>query len=140
MQSTPFSFDPQHGIREGRSVVEDRRGETREPIVGNLWMIDSRTSTVLRCQCVDVSRGGMRLRVPLGYGVREGQSYELTSHLPGQSAPPGFGLMVSRRARVVRTRIVASEDEYNVEVGVVLAPSRTAVVGDGQPITSPVSV
>ena len=116
--------------------VTERRAETREPVIGCLWMIDGHTSTVLRCRCVDVSCSGMRLRVPLGYGVREGQRYELTSHLPGQSAPPGLGLMVSRRAEVVRTHIIPSEDEYDVDVGVRLAPSKTAVVGNGEPITA----
>jgi len=106
----------------------ERRRAPREPVFGCLWMIDSRTATVLRCRCADVSRDGMRLRVPVGYGVREGQIYELTSHLPGQSSPPGLGLMVSRRARVVRTRIVAADDEYDVEVGVELAAARSAVL------------
>jgi hypothetical protein len=115
-----------------RPSSAERRTELREPVIGCLWMIDNHTSTVLRCRCVDVSPNGMRLRVPLGYGVREGQTYELTSHLPGQSAPPGLGLMVSRRAAVVRTQFVPAEDEYDVDVGVALAPSRTAVVGAGQ--------
>lgn len=91
-------------------------------------MIDSASSTVMRCRCVDASAQGMRLRVPLGYGVNEGQQYELTSHLPGQSSPPGLGLMVSRRAVVVRAEVTPSEDEFNVDVGVVLAPSRKAVL------------
>ena len=114
----------------------ERRTESREPVVGCLWMIDSHSSTILRCRCIDVSSKGMRLRVPLGYGVRQGQRYELTSHLPGQSSPPGLGLMVSRRAEVVRTQIVPSKDEYDVDVGVALAASRTAVVGGGEPITA----
>ena len=118
-----------------RRAVIERRTESREPVIGNLWMVDNHTSTVLRCRCLDVSTSGMRLRVPAGYGIRGGQSYELTSHLPGQSAPPGFGLMVSRRANVVRTRIVPADDDFDVEVGVRLAPSRTAVVGNGQPRT-----
>lgn len=114
----------------------ERRNESRETVIGNLWMIDNQTSTILRCRCVDVSSHGMRLRVPLGYGVREGQRYELTSHLPGQSAPPGLGLMVSRRAEVVRTNIVPADDEYDVDVGVVLAPSRVARVNRGEPMTA----
>ncbi|MFQ5807152.1 MAG: PilZ domain-containing protein [Phycisphaerae bacterium] len=115
--------------------IGERRAELREPVIGCLWMIDNHSSTILRCRCIDVSTSGMRLRVPLGYGVREGQHYELTSHLPGQSSPPGLGLMVSRRAEVVRTQIVAADDEYDVEVGVALAPSRRTVVGIGDPIT-----
>lgn len=110
----------------------ERRAERRDPVIGSLWLIDSVSATILRCQCIDISRGGMRLRVPLGYGVQDGQEYELTSHLPGQSAPPGMGLMVNRRARVVRTEIVAGtrDMEYNVEVGVELKPGHASVFGD----------
>ncbi len=114
----------------------ERRAEHREPAIGCLWMIDNHSSTILRCRCVDVSSNGMRVRVPSGYGVRQGQRYELTSHLSGQSSPPGFGLMISRRAEVVRTQIVPADDEYDVDVGVALAPSRTAVVNAGQPTTA----
>jgi len=114
----------------------ERRAEPREPVIGFLWIIDNHSSTILRCRCIDVSPKGMRLRVPLGYGVREGQHYELTSHLPGQSSPPGLGLMVSRRAQVVRTQIVPADDEYDVDIGVALAPSRAAIVGIGGAITS----
>ena len=119
-----------------KAFVRERRTESREPVIGSLWMIDSQGSTTLRCRCVDVCSSGMRLRVPLGYGVRKGQRYELTSHRPGQSSPPGLGLMVSRRAEVVRTQIVQSEDEYDVEVGVALDRVRTAVVGGGEPVTA----
>jgi hypothetical protein len=117
-------------------MIEERRGESRESVIGNLWMIDNQTSTVLRCRCIDVSSHGMRLRVPLGYGIHDGQRYELTSHLPGQSSPPGLGLMVSRRAEVVRTQIVPSDDEYDVEIGVVLAPNRVSRLNRGEPMTS----
>jgi hypothetical protein len=95
-------------------------------------MIDGHTSTILRCRCVDVSSKGMRLRVPVGYGVREGQHYELSLHLPGQSSPPGLGLMVSRSAEVVRAQIVPSDDEYDVDIGVVLAPSKAVPHGLGR--------
>ena len=131
MSVRPSTFVPQSG-----AYIGERRAESREAVIGNLWMIDGRSSTILRCRCVDVSARGMRLRVPLGYGVREGQLYELTSHLPGQSSPPGLGLMISRRAEVVRTRIISTDDEYNVDVGVQLAPTRTAMFNNDDPITS----
>jgi hypothetical protein len=112
--------------------LKERRAALREPVIGCLWMIDGQSSTIMRCQCVDVSTSGMRLRVPSGYGVQEGQVYELTSHLPGQSSPPGFGLTVSRRAEVVRARVVAAaEDEYDMDVGVALASARRRAVGPG---------
>ncbi len=131
MSVRPGTSLPQPGPQIG-----ERRSEYREAVTGNLWMIDGHSSTIFRCLCVDVSASGMRLRVPLGYGVRAGQRYELTSHLPGQSAPPGLGLMVSRRAEVVRTKIVPGDDEYDVDVGVHLAPSRTALVNNGDPVTA----
>jgi hypothetical protein len=117
-----------HGSGMTYSSNGERRSEHRDNVIGNLWMIDNASSTVMRCRCVDASSQGMRLRVPLGYGISQGQQYELTSHLPGQSAPPGLGLMVSRRAVVVRAEVTPSDDEFNVEVGVRLAPSRTAVL------------
>jgi len=131
MSVCPGRSESQVGARSA-----ERRADRREVVMGNLWMIDGHGSTIMRCQCVDSSSSGMRLRVPLGYGVRAGQRYELASHLPGQSAPPGLGLMVSRRAEVVRTKIVPSDDEYDVDVGVQLAPARTATVNGGDPITT----
>lgn len=114
-----------------KAAPNDRRTEARDTVIGNLWMIDNRTSTILRCHCVDMSLHGMRLRIPLGYGVRDGQSYELCSHLPGQSAPPGMGLIVSRRATVVRTRIDVNGDD--MEVGVLLDAARRAAVAGSRP-------
>ena len=131
MSVRPNISAPQPGPPPG-----ERRAESREPVTGNLWMIEGHSSTVFRCRCVDMSSSGMRLRVPAGYGVRAGQHYELTSHLPGQSAPPGLGLIVSRRAEIIRTRILPGNDEYDVDVGVQLAPSRTATIGNADPITA----
>jgi hypothetical protein len=131
-----MSVRPGPHVSEAGAAPADRRAERRELVTGNLWMIDGRGATILRCVCLDASSSGMRLRVPVGYGVQKGQRYELTSHLPGQSAPPGLGLMVSRRAEIVRTQIVPSDDEYDVDVGVQLAPVRTAMVNNGDPITT----
>lgn len=114
-----------------QAMVGERRSEVREQVVGCLWIIDNHTSTIMRCRCVDASNNGMRLRVPMGYSLREGQSYELTSHLPGQSSPPGMGLMLNRRARVVRTQMVTAEDEYDTEVGVTLTSSGKTPFGTG---------
>jgi hypothetical protein len=103
-------------------------------------MIDNHSSSILRCRCVDISRTGMRLRVPLSYGVEEGRRYELTSQLPGQSSPPGLALMFSRRAKVIRTQMVRADDEYDVEIGVALVPATTGASGAGAPITAPAAV
>lgn len=98
----------------------ERRFEGRQPVRCDLWMIDHHGSTVLRCHCIEVSNNGMRLRVPLGYGVSEGQRYELRSHLPGTPMTDTFGVVGSRWATVVRTELQLDECEDHLDVGVVL--------------------
>jgi len=117
----------------------ERRREPRSAVIGTLWMIDNRTATVLRCRCVDAAPNGMRLRVPVGYGVHQGQCYELCSHLPGQSTPPGLGFMISRRARVMYTHVLADDPDYGLEVGVALDADRAAYVDETQDETTNVS-
>ncbi len=99
--------------------LHDRRFEPRQAVAADLWMIDHHGSTVLRCRCLEASDNGMRLRVPLGYGVAEGQRYELRSHLPGGPSG-GLGLVVSRWATVVRTELRVGQGDDHVDVGVVL--------------------
>jgi hypothetical protein len=83
-------------------------------------MIDHYGATVLRCRCLEMSRNGMRLRVPLGYGVAEGQRYELRSHLPGERGRTSLGLTGSRWATVVRTQLFLDGNDDHLDVGVVL--------------------
>jgi len=97
----------------------ERRAEPRQQLVGSLWMVDHHGSTVLRCQCVEASRSGLRLRVPPGYGVVEGQRYELRSHLPGaQPLTEGFDLTGSRWATVVRVQFRVNDHSDYLDVGV----------------------
>ncbi len=98
----------------------ERRFEGRRDTSCELWMIDHHGSTVLRCRCREISKNGMRLRVPLGYGVAEGQRYELRSHLPGTSTTGNLGLVGSRWATVVRTQLCLGECDDHLDVGVVL--------------------
>ena len=107
----------------------ERRAEPREPEFANLWMVDPQGTTVLRCRCIDRSASGMRLRVPLGYGVHEGQRYELSSHPPGSQSAPGLGLRVSRRASVAWTKIVLDGGEDHLDLGVQLDPDETVFTG-----------
>lgn len=100
--------------------TEDRRLERRDLLDCDLWMIDHHGGTVLRCRCMDASRNGMRLRVPLGYGVAEGQRYELRSHLPGSRSAATLGIVGSRWATVVRTQLVVGHGEDHLDVGLVL--------------------
>jgi hypothetical protein len=102
------------------NFARERRYEARRPVSCELWMIDHCGSTVLRCQCLEVSKNGMRLRVPLGYGVAEGQRYELRSHLPGTPTRTSLGLVGSRWATVIRTQLCLDDNEDHLDIGVVL--------------------
>jgi len=112
----------------------ERRSKPRESAFANLWMVDPQGTTVLRCRCIDRSASGLRLRVPLGYGVQEGQRYELCSHPPGSVSTPGLGLRVSRRATVAWTKIVLDGGEDHLDLGVQLDPDETVFTG---PISFP---
>lgn len=110
------------------ALAAERRCEPRELVTGMLWMIDHDGATILRCHCVEASGRGMRLRAPLGYGIAEGQRYELCSHLPGRRPMEGFGVVGNRWATVVRTQLRLERDEDHVEIGLVLdAPERSAL-------------
>lgn len=109
----------------------DRRLEQRTPVQADLWMIDHLGSTILHCQCVDVSESGMRLRVPLGYGVSESQRYEIRSEnfASDQGVTDRFlGVDVRRRSwvTVVRARVAFDQLEDYLDVGVVMEPTDTA--------------
>jgi hypothetical protein len=108
--------------------TEDRRLECRNFLDCDLWMIDHHGGTVLRCRCIDVSCNGMRLRVPLGYGVAEGQRYELRSHLPGSRSAAMLGIVGSRWATVVRTQLVVGQGEDHLDVGLVLDTADTSTL------------
>jgi hypothetical protein len=110
------------------AIPVERRDEQRRPVLCELWMIDHHGSTVLRCRCVDASRNGMRLQVPLGYGVAEGQRYELRSHLPGARPSSSLGFENSRWATVVRTQLLLGENEDHLDVGVLLDHTEGAVL------------
>jgi hypothetical protein len=102
------------------TFITERRLEPRKPLRCDLWMVDHNGATVLRCRCIDVSDHGMRLRVPLGYGVADGQRYELRSHLPGTEPTSTFGGIGQRWATVVRTQIHLGGGEDHLDVGMVL--------------------
>lgn len=127
-------------LSEPRRPFGERRREMRDPIVGSLYLIDNVESEIVRCRCVDASQHGMRLRLPVGYGVRAGRRYELCSHRPGQSQPPGLGLLVSRRATVTRTKIIVGDHGDELEIGVQLDPNRDARVSfSAVPLREPVA-
>lgn len=123
MSTVTTSMPPLHGPAispAGASGIADRRFEPRQPVSCDLWMIDHFGSTVLRCRCVETSPNGMRLRVPLGYGVADGQRYELRSHLPGTRTGTTLGLIGSRWATVVRSKLCIDQADDHLDVGVVL--------------------
>lgn len=98
----------------------ERRLYQRQSSIGHLWLIDHQGGTVLRCQCTDVSDTGARLRVPLGYGITNGQRFELRAHMPGHDDPTEVLPFRQRWASVVRTRVQTGDGEAFLDVGVLL--------------------
>jgi len=93
----------------------------------DLWMIDHAGSTVLRCHCLESSPFGVRLRVPLGYGIGVGQRYELRSHLPGEHPTAGVGVIGSAWITIVHARILLTEDADHLDVHAVRDPLENAL-------------
>jgi hypothetical protein len=105
---------------EAHPVAVERRLEPRTTTHADLWMVDHQGATILRCQCVDISETGMRLHVPLGYGVVEGQRYEIRSRAGGYAQMLGMDDMRRRWATVVRARVHFGSTDDHLEIGVVL--------------------
>ena len=93
-------------LRPRRDSQQERRNDARKHVACDLWMIGHESSTVLRCRCDNAGKTGLHLLAPLGYGIAEGQRYELRSLAPDTRPTPGFDLTTSRWARIVRTEIV----------------------------------
>lgn len=112
------SFDV--ALLESPPFSSERRFEPRRTVACDLWLIDHQGQTILRCRCVETSRNGLRVRVPLGYGVAEGQRYELRSHLPGAPRAASLGVVGSRWGTVVRTQLCLDGEGDHVDAGFVL--------------------
>lgn len=102
--------------------AEPRNGGTCE-----LWLIDHDGSTVLRCHCLESTSSGLRLRVPLGYGIGVGQRYEVRSHLPGQRPAPGFDVIGSAYITIAEAHVGLGTDGDRLEVYGVRDPLENAL-------------
>lgn len=101
--------------------------EPRNERACELWLIDHHGSTVLRCHCLESTSSGLRLRVPLGYGIGVGQRYEVRSHLPGQRPALGFDVIGSARITIVEARVLLGTDGDRLEVYGIRDPLETAL-------------
>ncbi len=103
--------------QETSGALLDNRREERQEATGTLWLIDHSGQTVLRCSLSNVSRSGICVRAPIGYGVALGQRYELRSHLPGAHPQQMFGVVGSRWGTVVRTNFDFARGGDYVDIG-----------------------
>ncbi len=63
-----------------RSLVAktiEQRSHRRRKVAMDLWLTDLSGDLVLRCQCRNVSAGGLYATATVGYGLAVGQRYEL---------------------------------------------------------------
>ena len=107
--------------------------ESRSELACELWMLDHDGSTVLRCRCLESTSSGLRLRVPLGYGVGVGQRYEVRSHLPGQRPTAGASVIGSAWITIVHLRILLTEDADHLDVHAVRDPLEDVLRLSAQP-------
>jgi hypothetical protein len=114
-----MGFSRDSNVRHAGQGAE-RRHEPRDAVIGTLWLIDNIHGATARCTCIDASSDGMRLSAAQDARIEPGQAYELCSHLPGQSPPPGMGLIVSRHATVAWSHPQAG----GIEFGVILDAAR----------------
>lgn len=103
------------------SSAGERRRQSRRPAEGRVWLVNRPGQTELCCQLIDQSRGGARLRVPAGYGVAEGQRYELSEREYGAPLVSPLGALRRREVQVVRVQ-PAADDGDHVEVAVMALP------------------
>lgn len=132
MSDSPQMFNARSLETAAARPMAERRTELRSPVDARIWLIDNRSNVVLRTDCVDASDSGLRLRLPIGFGIVKGRTYQLCSHMPGQSAPPGLGLSVSRPGKIVRTRFVRNQGEDMLELGIRLEPQVMRVTADDE--------
>lgn len=105
-----FNFAP-------AAIASDRRHQSRHPAEGRVWLVNRPGQTELCCQLIDRGGGGARLRVPAGYGVAEGQRYELSERAYGAPLFSPLGALGRREVQVVRVQPAADDDDH-VEVAV----------------------
>ncbi len=103
----------------------ERRSEGRTAVDCTLWLVDHAGHTILPCAALDASDNGMRLRVPIGYGIGEGQQYELRAQPSGHPPPGASGLCGRRWATIVRTKLHMDHSNAHIEVGVRLGSRQT---------------
>ncbi len=100
-----------------QAVADERRIAPRESAFGDIWLLDERGREVVRGRLIDFSQTGMRLHLPVGYGVRSGRRYELASHREAEFGRPELGLAIRRHATVVRTNLVMDGHGDQLDVG-----------------------
>ncbi|MCG3128139.1 MAG: hypothetical protein CHACPFDD_03015 [Phycisphaerae bacterium] len=96
----------------------DRRHATRSDSHGEMWLISHEAGTVLRCRCDNASERGLHLIAPLGYGIAEGQQYELRAIHPGVMPIPGYQSVCGPLGTIVHTEVIEDAHESRLGVGV----------------------
>ncbi len=99
--------------KNSNAADAERRHQARQPIDADVWLLD-RGGAAVRCRCLDASTDGLRLRAPIGFGLRPGQIVELSSSAP---TPTAHGV-TRRAAEVLRTDFQFGGGGDWIELGV----------------------
>lgn len=101
--------------RSAAATSAERRNADRVAVESTVWLADRAGKVITNAKIQNAAPGGVRLQVPLGFGVREGQCYELRAYAPG-TPPDAFGLHASRWGRVIRTKIMCGDGHGQLAV------------------------
>lgn len=106
----PPMFD-RWGLGPGQADQRDQREYARRRIACDVWLIDTASQSVLRCQSDDLSDAGLHATAPIGFGLAVGQRFEVRI-----AAPQKIGAMSAHLATslgygtVIRTEIKTNDD------------------------------
>lgn len=64
-------------------------------------------------ECLAIDDGGLRARVPIGYGVAPGQQYAFLISVGEEGPCPGLRQIVTHAGEIVQTRFVIGEHGQN---------------------------
>ena len=87
----------------------------------SIWLVNHAGATVLCCPILASFETGLRLRVPVGYGVAIGQRYEVLPVHPGDHSAPHSALSrpTGHWVGVIELAPDALAEDDHLEVGVV---------------------
>ncbi|MCK4659540.1 MAG: PilZ domain-containing protein [Phycisphaerae bacterium] len=98
--------------------IEERRRWPRAALPASVTLRAPTGAEVPSCPITNVSKGGLRVSVPIGFGLAVGQRYEVLLVRQGSATKPGGPFGKGHHGTVVRTEIMLGEQADSDWVGI----------------------